>query len=279
MGDLLVAVQIDAGGPCHEVAREPAAKQLQRDGPAVAEQEAQQHRVAVVERGLTRVDRRVLLVKPQQRRVGGVAAKPVDELTDRVDHLDPNDPIELAERLKVVLARGRGGERRTHGDLEFGEPGADLVGQEQHLGLRPDPGQPHPTRSVAIGREHLGQPRTLEVVERDRVDHRDVLGVTVGLGERKPSALRVANTVLAKLGQVRALLGLTGIVPVPDMHDTHELVRLRIRPLHHALDRTLGRDFPKQTQRLGVPHMQLVWDRVKPPDRLDEVVLQALRDQ
>ena len=76
----------------------------------------------------------------------GPRAEPVDELGQGLEAAHPEDLLELGQGVEVLgsgVARGQGAAGRQ---LVDSEPGLQVVEQESHLGLCPDP---TPTRSGA----------------------------------------------------------------------------------------------------------------------------------
>jgi hypothetical protein len=121
----------------------------------------------------------------------------------------------------------------------------------------------------------------LEIVQRDRVDNylvRRGLGPLVHL-QHKPRADRALDAVRAKAHQVLALSGIVGVVPVADVDEVDRIRWEAARPLDELGQRARGRLRSEQTGRLGVADVQQVRQRIVGADRVDEVTLQALRDQ
>jgi hypothetical protein len=121
----------------------------------------------------------------------------------------------------------------------------------------------------------------LEVVQRDRVD--DAL---VGSGlcppvhlEHEAGADRVLDAVRAEARQVLALSGIVRVMPVADVDQVDRIRRQAARPLDELGQRPRGRLRSEQAGRLRVAYVQQVRQRIVRADRVDEVTLQALRDQ
>src|SRR5499427_6079299 len=65
--------------------------------------------------------------------------QPVDEIREGVEAADAEDLVQLREGVEVLRARRAGRERRARRELVDAEPRSQLVQQEAHLRLGPDP--------------------------------------------------------------------------------------------------------------------------------------------
>ena len=106
--------------------------------------------------------------------------QPVGELGRGVEAAHAEDPLELGQGVEVLRARGARGQGAAGRQLIDAEPGLQVVEKEAHLGLGPHPDDAHAQRLIAVGvtnpLEPLGQIRSLEVVQCQRVDDRLVGG-------------------------------------------------------------------------------------------------------
>ena len=215
----------------------------------------------------------------------GPRSQPVDEVREGVEAAHAEDLVELREGVEVLRARRAGGEGAAGRELVDAEPRLQVVEQEAHLGLGPHPDDADAQRLTAVGAtdplELPGQIGSLEVVQRDRVDDALVGGrhgplVHVQDEARAAGAL---DAVRAEALQVLALGGIVGVVPVADVDEVDRVRGQAARPLDELRQRPRGRLGPEQAGRLAVADVQQVRQGIVRADRVDEVALQALRDQ
>ena len=155
---LRVALQAHALRHQHQVPREPAVEASQARRPAVAEQVRDERAVLVGQRRTARLElqRHAGRAARRQWQLGVVAAQEPREARDGREHLDPQQPLELIERREVLRARRARGQRGADADAGVGVAGAQLVGQERHLRLRPHPDDAEPRGPGPITRASCG---------------------------------------------------------------------------------------------------------------------------
>ena len=182
----------------------------------------------------------------------------------------------------MLRARRARGQRRADADAGVGVAGAQLVGQERHLRLRPDADDAE-ARARTDDADHARQLRpeigVKEVVQGVAVDGDHLLVRRGRRREGEGGAVRAAQAVGPEVGQVLALGGIGGIVPVADVHHPQAVVGLGEGPGQEAGDRSLGGIVAHQPARLVVADVQQVGQGRVRRQRLDEVVLQALGDE
>ena len=83
----------------------------------------------------------------------------------------------------------------------------------------------------------------------------------------------------AEAHQVLALCGIVRVVPVAYVDEVDRIRGQAARPLDELGQRPRGRLRSEQAGRLRVADVQQVRQRIVRTDRVDEVTLQALRDQ
>ena len=83
----------------------------------------------------------------------------------------------------------------------------------------------------------------------------------------------------AEARQVLALSGIRRVVPVTNVDEVDRIRGQATRPLDELGQGARGRLRPEQAGRLRVTDVQQVRQRIVRADRVDEVTLQALRDQ
>ena len=270
----------------HQVPRKPAVEAPQARRPAVAEQVGDERPVLVAERRTvsSQLQRDAGRAARRQRQLGVVTAQKAHEAGDGGEHLDPQEALQLIERGEVLPARRAGGQRRADGDAGVGMPGPQLVGQERHLRLGPDSDDAEPHGRIDApaadhARELRLEIRVQKVVQRVAVDGDHLLVRGRRRREGEGGAVGATQAVGPEVGQVLALGGIVGIVPVTDVHHPQPVVGLGERPAEEAGDRPLGGIVAHEPARLVVADVQQVGQRRVRRQRLDEVVLQALGDE
>ena len=151
--------------------------------------------------------------------------EPVGELSRGVEAAHAEDLLELRQGVEVLGARGACGQGAAGCQLIDAESGLQVVEQEAHLGLGPHPDNAHAQRLIAVGAmdasELPGQIRSLEVVQRQRVDDPLVGGGHGPLihAQDEPRPAGALEAMCAESLQVLALSGVAGVVPVADVDE------------------------------------------------------------
>src|SRR5207244_9847913 len=97
--------------------------------------------------------------------------------------------------------------------------------------------------------------------------------------QHEARADRALYAVRAEAHQVLALCGIVRVVPVADVDEVDRIRGQAARPLDELGQRPRGGLRSEQAGRLRVADVQQVRQRIVRADRVDEVTLQALRDQ
>ena len=253
---------------------------------AVAEEVGHDAPVAVLQRGrLTAADPRFEAPRVPRQVELGSRSQPVDEVCEGVEAADAEDLVQLRKGVEVLRTRRAGRERRTRRELVDAETRPQLVEQEAHLRLGPDPDDTDAQGFAAVPAPDPVELHfkfgALEVVQRDRVDDALVGGSLCPLVhlQHELRANRVLDAVRAEAHQVLALRGIVRVVPVADVDEVDRIRGQAARPLDELGQRPCGRLRSEQAGRLRVADVQQVRQRIVRADRVDEVTLQALRDQ
>lgn len=90
------------------------------------------------------------------------------------------------------------------------------------------------------------------------------------------SATGVPETVMTEHRKVIRLMGIVGIVPIAHVDDRNFVFIKRFCEIHQLRQGTDGRIIAHESDRLGMPYVQVVGNRVVGADRVDEVTLEAL---
>ena len=253
---------------------------------AVAEEVGHDAPVAVLQRGrLTAADPRFEAQRVPRQVELGARSQPVDEVRGGVETADAEDLVQLREGVEVLRTRRAGRERRARRELVDAETRPQVVEEEAHLRLGPDPDDTDAQGFAAVPAPDPVELRfkvgALEVVQRDRVDDALVGRSLCPLVhvQHEARADRVLDAVRAEAHQVLALCEIVRVVPVADVDEVDCIRRQAARPLDELGQRPRGRFRSEQAGRLRVADVQQVRQRIVRADRVDEVTLQALRDQ
>ena len=215
----------------------------------------------------------------------GPRPEPADELGQGLEAAHPEDLLELGQRVEVLgpgVARGQGAAGRQ---LVDSQPGLQVIEQEAHLGLCPDPDNTDPQRAAAVSLpdafELLNQVGALDVVQRQRVDDHLVAGGPGPLihPQYKPRAVGAFDAMCPESLQVFALCRVAGVVPVADVDQIDRVGGQAARPVDQLRQRPRRRLRPEQTGCFPRPDVEQVGQWIVGADRVDEVPLQALGDQ
>ena len=211
--------------------------------------------------------------------------QPVGELSRGVEAAHAEDLLELRQGVEVLGARGACGQGAAGRQLIDAEPGLQVIEQEAHLGLGPHPDHAHAQRLIAMGAtdplQLPGQIGSLEVVQRQRVDDPLVGGRRGPLihAQDEPRPAGALEAMRTESLQVLALGGVAGVVPVADMDEIDGVWGQTAGPVDQLRQRPRRRLGPEEAGRFAVADVQQVGQGIVWADGVDEIALEALRDQ
>ncbi len=211
--------------------------------------------------------------------------QPVGELGRGVEAADAEDLLKLRQSVEVLGARGARGQGAAGRQIIDAEPGLQVIEQEAHLGLGPHSDHAHPQRLIAVGvtdpLQLPGQIGSLEVVQRQRVDDPLVGGRHGPLihAQDEPRPAGALEAMRAELLQVLALGGVAGVVPVADVDEVDGVCGQAAGPVDQLCHRPRRRLGAEEAARFAVADVQQVGQGIVRADGVDEIALEALRDQ
>jgi hypothetical protein len=208
--------------------------------------------VAVLQRGrLTAADPRFEAQRVPRQVELGSRSQPVDEVREGVEAADAEDLVQLRQGVEVLSTRRAGRERRARRELVDAKTRPQVVEQEAHLRLGPDPDDTDTQGFAAVPApdpvELLLKVGALEVVQRDRVDdalvgrtHRPMVHL-----EHEVRTDRVLDAMRAEARQVLALCGIRRVVPVTNVDEVDRIRGQAARPLDELGQGARGRLRPE----------------------------------